>query len=110
MGQNLYQPIFLRGKIVGICEAVICEEIGIIAAARRLWRLGIELGADDSNFEVFVAIDSETDHLPVDIERQNWSSEALQAKDAEILEYGKRYKSEVINACKNLINLLELKD
>jgi hypothetical protein len=31
----------------------------------------------------FVAISSETDHLPADYERQNWSDEALERKDID---------------------------
>ena len=57
---------FIRGKIVVICEAMLHEEIGIIAGSRRLKSLGFRLfNAHDKNFLMFVVIDSETDHLPV---------------------------------------------
>ena|ERR1041385_8564757 len=95
---------YIRGKIVAICEAVVAEEIGIIAASRRLSALGLELfGRHDEDFILFVAVDSETDHLPVDIERKNWSAEALKRKDVEIAEAEALYKNDVIAACTKLI-------
>ena len=84
--------VFVRGKIIAICEAILNEEIGVIAGSRILNRLEIELHSQvgqfdrDEDFIPFVAIDSETDHLPVDRERANWSEEALARKDKEIAE------------------------
>jgi len=37
---NLEYRAYLQGQVVAICEAVLNEEIGIIAGSRRLWRLG----------------------------------------------------------------------
>ena len=43
--------IFIRGKIVAICEAMLREEMGIIAGSRRLIGLGLELFDDhDEDF------------------------------------------------------------
>jgi hypothetical protein len=96
--------IFLRGKVVAICEAILQEEIGVIAGSRQLNSLGHQLCDDfDKDFRPFVAIDSETDHLPVDRERQNWSQEALERKDREISEYEIAAKEEAFEACKILI-------
>ena len=52
---------------------------------------------------MFDVVDSETDHLPVDIERRNWSAEALERKDAEIAEAEALFKDDVIAACRKLI-------
>ena len=96
--------IFTRGKIVAICEAMLREEIGIIAGSRRLTGLGFELFDDhNKDFLTFVAIDSETDHLPVDAERQNWSVEALEIKDKEIANYEESVKEDALGICKKLI-------
>lgn len=98
------QEYYIRGKIVAICEAVLAEKIGIIAASRTLSALGLELfDGHDEVFSMFDAVDTETDHLPVDIERRNWSAEALRRKDAEIAEAEAFYKNDVIAACRNLI-------
>jgi hypothetical protein len=95
---------FIRGKIVAICEAMLREEIGIIAGSRRLAGLGFELFRDhDEDFLTFVAIDSETDHLPVDVERHNWSVEALERKDKEIAGYEVSVKTDALETCRKLI-------
>jgi len=95
---------YLRGKIVAVCEATLAEEIGIIAASRRLSALGLELfNGHDEDFITFDAVDTETDHLPVNIERRNWSAEALVQKDAEIAKAEALYKDHVVAACKKLI-------
>lgn len=95
---------FIHGKIVAICEAMLREEIGIVAGSRRLTSLGLELCNDhDEDFLMFVAIDSETDHLPVDLERRNWSIEALQRKDTEIASYEAGAKDDALETCRKLI-------
>jgi hypothetical protein len=98
------EEYYLRGKIVAICEAVLAEKIGIIAASRTLSALGLELfDGHDEDFIMFDGVDTETDHLPVDIERKNWSAEALKRKDVEIAEAEALYKNDVIAACRKLI-------
>ena len=102
---------YLRGKVVAICEAILRSEMGAIPGSRILNRLEFDLlhhGASgcfdrDEDFIPFVAIDSETDHLPVDWERQNWSTEALERKDQEIATAEERAKEVVFPACKKLI-------
>ncbi|HEY5839212.1 MAG TPA: DUF2489 domain-containing protein [Pyrinomonadaceae bacterium] len=102
---------YIRGKIVAICEATLAEEMGIIAASRRLSALGLELfDGRHADFVTFDAIDSETDHLPVDTERKNWSSEALERKDREIAEAEAFYKNDVFAACRQLIERFAIRD
>ena len=100
---------FLRGKIAVVCEAVLAEEVGIIVASRKLSGLGFQLlDRRDDDFERFDGIASETDHLPVDIERQNWSIEALARKDKEIAEVESFYREEVKAACRKLLDRFAL--
>ena len=107
---------YLRGKVVAICEAILQEKIGAIAGSRILNKLEIELlhhdtvgsFTRDEDFSVFVAIDSETDHLPVDFERHNWSTEAwsteaLERKDQEITKAEQWARELAFPACKKLI-------
>jgi hypothetical protein len=103
------EDYYLQGKIVAICEAVLAEEIGIIAASRHLSALGSELlDGHDEDFRTFDAVDSETDHLPVNIERRNWSTEALKQKDVEIAETEALYRNNVIMACRKLVERFAL--
>jgi hypothetical protein len=97
--------VFVRGKIIAICEAILNEEIGVIAGSRILNRLEFELidysvgkFDRDKDFIPFVAIDSETDHLPVNRERADWSAEALARKDKEIAESEALYRDSAFAA------------
>ena len=57
------EEYYIRGKIVAVCEATLAEEIGVIAASRRLSALGSELF--DGRHEAFIlfdAVDTETDY------------------------------------------------
>jgi hypothetical protein len=110
MLRNEESTAFISGKIVAICEAVLKQEIGLIAGSRRLKSLGQELFCDhDEDFIRLVAIDSETDHLPVDWERSNWSAEALERKDKEIAAAVELYQDEVFAACRKLIERFDLR-
>lgn len=109
--RNEKYPIFLRGKIVTVCELLLKEKIGVIAGSRELVSLSSKFfDKHDEDFLPFVAIDSETDHLPVDWERGNWSEEALKRKDVEISEYEAAAKQDVFTACRNLISRFDLRD
>jgi len=108
--------IFVRGKIIAICQAILNEEIGVIAGSRiidehefELIDYGFGWFSRDKDFLPFVAINSETDHLPVDRERSNWSEEALARKDKEIADAEAAYKECAFKACKKLIERFDLK-
>lgn len=105
------EEYYLRGKIVAICEAVLAEEIGIIAASRHLSALGLKLfKGRHEDFITFDVVDSETDNLPIDIERKNWSAEALARKDKEIADTEALYRNDVIAACRKLIERFAIYD
>jgi hypothetical protein len=60
------EEYYFRGKIIVICEAVLAEEIGVIAASRRLSSLGSKLlDGHDEDFRIFDSVDTETNDLPV---------------------------------------------
>jgi hypothetical protein len=108
---NEERTAYFRGKVVAICEAILRGEMAAIPGSRILNRLEFDLlhhrafgSIDrDEDFIPFVVIDSETDALPVDLERDNWSSEALEQKDQEIAEAEQWAKGLAFPACKKLI-------
>lgn len=94
----------VRGKIVSVARAVLDGEVGIITGSRKLRRLGFELGDEtEPDFITFIAVDSETDHLPIGRERENWSEEALRRKDIEVSESESLYRERVLKACERLV-------
>ena len=114
---NESRLLFVRGKIVAVCQAILNEEMGVIAGSRILCGLEFELRYDlyrqydcDEDFTTFIAINSETDHLPVDRERINWSAEALARKDREIAEAEAFYRASCFEACHTLVARFDMKN
>ena len=98
----------LRGNLVKTAKAVLHGEIGVILGSRKIQSYRFDLASDfDPDFMLFVAVDSETDHLPVDEERANWSFEALARKDVEISEVEAFWKQDIMVACQKLIARFE---
>jgi hypothetical protein len=77
-----------RRKAASIARQVLMDDFDPIIAARQLGALRESAGVtrDDPDFTTFVAIDSETDSLPVETERHQWSTEALTKLGPEIAE------------------------
>ncbi len=91
-------------SLLETAKAILDGRVGIILGSRRLQRYRFELGNDlDEDFLPLVGVDSETDHLPVDEERRNWSPEALLVKDQEIAEAEAYFKDIVIKSSCQLI-------
>jgi hypothetical protein len=57
-------------------------------------------GEDD---RIFIAVDSETDHLPVGKLRQLWHPDFLDEKDAEIARCEQLWRDEVLAACERIV-------
>ena len=94
-----------KEQMVGTAESILNGEIGVILGSRKMSSFGYELCDDfDLDFVAFIAVDSETDHLPVDIERSNWSFEALARKDIEIADAEAFYRESVLGACRKIID------
>jgi hypothetical protein len=91
-----------------LAQSILAGEVGIIAASRQFaaWRL--DVGAeDDPDFLFFVALDSETDHLPVGDLRKHWSADALRAKDDELEKFEASARDEALVVCRSLIQKYE---
>ena len=94
-------------RAIELARELIAGELGIIEGCRELSSLRHAFGdpfAED--FLPFVAIDSETDDLPIGPVRREWNAEALARKDIEIARCEAIYKSQAIEACKRLITRL----
>ncbi len=98
-----------RAKAIATATEMITGKLGIIAGARILATLRFEVGVTeyDEDFLTFVAIDSETDDLPIGQQREHWATKALQEKDVEIKRCENLYQQNAIQACKNIIKRWE---
>ena len=95
-----------RERLVETARAVLRGEIGVIVGARAITRLRHEAVADplDPDFLRFVAIDSDTDHLPVEAaERALWDPTALAEKEGEIAAAEEHWREAAREGCQQLI-------
>ena len=61
----------------------------------------------DSDFAFFVAVHSETDHLPVGEVRRHWAADALRRSDEELLACESFYRDRAVRVCQSLIQRYE---
>jgi hypothetical protein len=97
-----------RAKIVVLAKSILSGEVGVVAEARQLaaWRFDVD-AEHDPGFIFFVGVDSETDHLPVGKVRRHWSSEALGAKDDELVRFEASTRERAFEVCQSLIQRYE---
>jgi hypothetical protein len=57
----------------------------------------------DEVMNVFIAVDSEVDDLPIGPERANWNAESLRVKDMEAANYREQVRSVVTEALRALL-------
>ncbi|HTJ79694.1 MAG TPA: hypothetical protein VL357_11925 [Rariglobus sp.] len=98
-----------RIATLDVLTSLTTGKIGVLLAARQLAALRFTLVGDklDDEWRIFVAIDSETDHLPTGKERIHWQGEALAEKDIEIKESELFYHDKALAAAYNLIRRYE---
>jgi hypothetical protein len=95
-----------RQKVAEIARGIIDGRFGILAGARQIrGYTGGHLGLDefDPDLLTFIAIDSETDDLPLGDVRQYWAPDALEKKDAEIARFEARFRAKALTAAANLV-------
>ena len=93
-------------KVAQIARDILDGRIGIIEGAREIRRFcGGHVGFDerDPDLSTFVAIDSETDDLPIGAVRQYWARDARAQKDAEIARCETIYREPAFRAALHLI-------
>jgi len=94
-----------RARIVDLAQAMLDGAVGIIEGSRRLNDLRGALGIDhlDDDFVGFLAIESETDHLPVGDVRRLWNREALVEKDRQVDAAERHYRDRAFEDCRKLM-------
>jgi len=91
-------------RLIARANELIEGRVAVVESAREIRKYGFWFRAsDDPDFLTFIAIDSETDHLPVGDVRQHWSKDALEKKDVEIQKAEATYRPRALDAARNLI-------
>ena len=80
-------------------------QLSFLIGSRRLAALHHEIDAadDDADFLIFVAIDSDTDALPLGAVREHWDQDALARLEPEIEEAELWATNVGTDACRSLI-------
>lgn|ERR1700754_3135028 len=95
-----------RSRLVSVAQAMLDGNLSFFEGARQVLAIKSRLSglADrDPDFDVFVAIQSETDHLPLNEYRSLWSSSALAALEPEFLRTEEWARPFASLASRNLI-------
>ncbi|BGE86725.1 hypothetical protein Ms3S1_31610 [Methylosinus sp. 3S-1] len=96
----------LRRVVLGLLDG----KIGVIAASRILARLRIDVSTAwpemGEALNLFAAVDSETDALPMGPAREMWTPSALEREDHKIAEAEARFRDPVRIACQHVLQLL----
>jgi hypothetical protein len=98
-----------RRQLVEVAKSILAGNLSFIQGARKISRLSFAAGLrDDPDILPFVAIDSETDTLPIDDDvRRLWAASALEKLQPEI-EKAEIWAREVgSDHCQNLIRRFE---
>lgn len=95
----------MRRQVVSAAQAMLDGQLSFLIGSRRLAALRHETdtAADDADFLIFVAIDSETDALPLGAVREHWDPGALAGLEPEIEEAENWASIVAADACRSLI-------
>jgi hypothetical protein len=98
--------ILERGRLVSLAQAVLNGRLSFFEGAAQVLAIKSRLGEvvdRGTDFDVFVAIQSETDHLPLQVYRPLWAPAALAELESEFNRTEEWAKSFAPQACRNLI-------
>jgi hypothetical protein len=92
-----------RQRAKEIAAAVLDGRTTVLKAVRELCPLAhTDALANEEDRTLVIAIESETDDLPIGEVRKLWAPYALKAKDAEIVRAEELYKAQFLEACKRI--------
>jgi len=95
-----------RKKLLEVAQAMLDRRMSFFHGAREIFTLRYQVGGvldSDPDFDTFIAIYSETDHLPYENQRGLWSPEALEKLKPEFKRTEDWAESFAPSACENLI-------
>ena len=106
--ENWYNEDYMSAKrreVVDKATSLIKGSIDFLDGVRDMFSLQYEVSDDDADpdFRVFVAIYSETDHIPAAELRDFCSVSWLAKCDKDMEKVKETYRDEVIGACRRLI-------
>jgi hypothetical protein len=93
-----------RQRVKEVARAVLEGQLSILEGTRALRPLAFtDAIANESDRNLIIGIESETDHLPIGDVRQLWAPSALAEKDHEISRCEALWKEDVLAACRRML-------
>jgi hypothetical protein len=93
-----------RQRVREIAQEVLERRTTILEAVRKLYPLAhTDAIANEDDRILVIAIESETDDLPIGEVRKLWAPYALEAKNAEIVRCEELWKPQFLEACKRIL-------
>jgi hypothetical protein len=97
-----------RNELKKIITNMLTDNADVLSGIRAVNSFRYEIDAPDPEmFKGFIAFNSETDHFPVGVFRDNYSSAALQRVDEEILEFLSEAKDEILDEARCFLEKLD---
>lgn len=93
-------------KVTKLAKAMLDGDLSFLEGAAQISILRAKIKgitADDSDFNTFIGIASESDHLPLKEQRMLWNREVLKQLVPEFTRLEEWASSFAPQACKNLI-------
>jgi hypothetical protein len=88
-----------------VAQAVVAGRTTVLEAVRALVSLAhTDAIADVEDRRFIIAIESETDHLPVGEVRKLWAPSALKEKDVKISHAEELYRNDFLETCRRISN------
>jgi len=105
---NLEYRASVRAEMLRLTEQLLSGELSVVAAARALkpFRNAVEPELSEI-LDVFVAIDSETDSLPLGEVRQHWNPGSLEREDMKVAVAERIWRERAMDAGTRLVRQLE---
>lgn len=94
-----------RAKLVELCQAMLAGQLSYFEGAVEVCQIRHQIRVPDFDPDItaFVAISSETDHLPLERVRHRWSAEALQKLEPEFARTEQWAAPFASKACQHLV-------
>ena len=95
-----------RRRVAEMARQILSGDLDALDGSSQIAALRgeIEIDLDDDDIMAFVGVMSETDHLPIGAEAQNWSEEALARKEPDV-RHARAWATDVVRQpCVNLVS------
>lgn len=95
-------------RALEIARETLAGELDPLIACREIASMRLQLSlVPDAVMDVFVAVASEVDDLPLGLEREHWSRDSLSDRDVEASDYRSRVEDIVLVSMREIISFLE---